>query len=101
MTFLGSARQVKAFLVSVEKRGLHYKVVSLSDASFSPNSLLGGLTEKQGKTIALAYELGYYDVPRRITSEELAVKANLGSSTVVEHLRKAKKRLLAQILNES
>lgn len=83
LTFLGSARQVKAFLANVEKRGLHYKVLSLSDASFSPTSLLGILTEKQQKAIALAYKLGYYDVPRRISSEELAIKAKLGISTVV------------------
>jgi predicted DNA binding protein len=101
LTFLGSARQVKTFLTNVEKRGLDHRVVSISDANFSPGSLLGSLTDKQRRAITLAYRLGYYDVPRKINSEHLAEKANLGSSTVVEHLRKAERRLLAQIMAES
>lgn len=101
LTFIGSAKQVKAFLENHQKQGLHYKVVSLTDVSFSPNSLLMRLTKKQRKAITMAYNLGYYDVPRRINSEQLAEKAKLGSSTMVEHLRKAERRLLAQILSES
>jgi predicted DNA binding protein len=41
--------------------------------------------------------MGYYDIPRKITSEELAERLGLVGSTVVEHLRKAEQRLMTQL----
>jgi predicted DNA binding protein len=48
-----------------------------------------------------AFEQGYYETPRRISSQELAKRLNLKSSTLVEHRRKAEQRLLARIIEES
>jgi len=42
--------------------------------------------------------MGYYDVPRRTDSEMVAKALELDKSTVVEHLRKAEKRLLKQVI---
>jgi HTH DNA binding domain len=100
-TFLGTQRQVGEFLGAAEQKGLQCKVISLTDADFGPDSLLNRLTEKQRKVLVSAYRLGYYDVPRRISSAELAESLSLRGATVVEHLRKAERRLLAGILNES
>ena len=73
----------------------------LTEANFSPDSLLSKLTEKQRKVLFAAYKLGYYDLPRRINSEKLAEKLNIGNSTLGEHLRKAERRLLIHILAEA
>lgn len=99
-SFVGSQRQVKAILDGAEQRGLRYRVVLLSDADFAEDSLLHRLTEKQRRILILAYKLGYFDVPKRINSDELAARLNLTGSTVVEHLGKAEHRLLAGILGE-
>jgi hypothetical protein len=101
ITFVGSQRNAKNILGQLEKRGLSYKVVSLTDADFAPDSLLNRLTEKQRNTLISAYKLGYYDVPRKINSEKLANHLNLRGATVVEHLRKAEHRLVSGILSES
>jgi hypothetical protein len=98
LTFLGSAKQVKDYLKKVESKGLHYKLVSLTDAKFSPDSPLARLTEKQQTVLTTAFSLGYYDVPRRISSAQLARKLNLVSSTLVAHRRKAERRLIADVL---
>ena len=82
----------------IDAIGMHYRVVQLTDANFSPISPLNQLTEKQQKVLIAAYKLGYYDIPRKITSEELAKKLGLVDSTVVEHLRKAEQHLISQIL---
>jgi predicted DNA binding protein len=42
--------------------------------------------------------LGYYEVPRKISSEELSSHLNADKSTVVEHLRKAEKKLIDGII---
>jgi hypothetical protein len=99
--YLGNNKQVGEFLEKVTALGIRFKVVLLTDANFSPDSPLNKLTEKQKKVLMAAYKLGYYDIPRRINSEELAKKLNIGSSTFGEHLRKAERSLLIHILAEA
>ncbi len=98
---IGDQKQVREIIAGVEKRGLDYRVISLTDADFSPNSPLNRLTQKQRDILISAFKLGYYDVPRKINSNVLANHFGLRSATVVEHLRKAEKRLISAILNES
>jgi hypothetical protein len=100
ISFLGSTRQVGDFLEKIGAKGIRFKVVMLSDASFSPDSPLNRLTEKQREVLITAYKLGYYDIPRRINSDQLAEKLGIVNSTLVEHLRKAERRLLAQVLEQ-
>ena len=58
------------------------------------------IEEKQREVLITAYKLGYYDIPRRINSDQLAEKLGIVNSTLVEHLRKAERRLLAQVLEQ-
>jgi len=101
VTLLGSSSQVKGFLANLSKQTLvKYRIASLTDARFPPNSPIGRLTDKQRRVLVAAYRLGYYDVPRRITSEELARKLDLVKSTLSAHVRKAERRLLTEMLSE-
>lgn len=100
VAFLGNAKQVRGVLSSLDRAKARYRLVSLMNARFSPNSLLGRLTERQRAVLLKGYELGYYDVPRRISSEQLAQRIGLAKSTLVEHRRKAERRLLAEVLSE-
>jgi hypothetical protein len=99
-TFLGNAKQIRELLSGVKKTGIRYKVVSLIEAKFLPSSPLNRLTAKQRKVIITAYKLGYYDLPRRINSKELAERLKIRGSTFVVHRRKAERRLLSEILRE-
>ena len=100
-TLLGSSSQVKRYLGDLSKQTLvKFRIASLTDARFPPNSPMGRLTEKQRRVLVTAYRLGYYDVPRRISSEELAKKLNLVKSTFSAHVRKAERRLLSDLLSE-
>jgi predicted DNA binding protein len=99
-TFVGTQRAMKEILVNAEKGRLQYNVVSIGDADFAEDSLLSRLTDKQRRILVLAYKLGYFDVPKRINSDELAQRFNLTGSTVVEHLAKAEHRLIAGIIDE-
>ncbi|MCJ7762162.1 helix-turn-helix domain-containing protein [Candidatus Bathyarchaeota archaeon] len=98
---MGDAKQVKALLELFEKGKMQHRVVSVTDAKVALHSPLSSLTEKQRRVLVTAFESGYYDLPRKISSQELAKKLNLRSPTVVEHRRKAERRLLAGILSES
>ncbi|MGD0328850.1 MAG: helix-turn-helix domain-containing protein [Nitrososphaeria archaeon] len=99
VALLGDNNQVEEFLEFVEKAGT-FRVVSLMDAKFLPSSPVNRLTGKQRDAIILAFKLGYFDTPRKISSEQLATKLGLASSTLAIHLRRAERRLLAEMLNE-
>jgi len=99
--FLGDPKQIKLLLAEVEKMGISFRVISLTDAKFSHESPLNELTEKQREVIVSAFDHGYYETPRRVNSQDLAKKLKLKSSTFVEHRRKAEQRLLAKIIKES
>jgi hypothetical protein len=100
-TFIGTQKQIKSIFEGAEKRRLKYRVMSLTDADFAEDSLLNRLTEKQRKVLLLAFKLGYFDVPKKINSDELATRLRLTGSTVVEHLNKAEHRLLTGIIIEN
>ena len=99
--FLVYEKQVETLLGKIEKIGVRFKIVSLIDAKFSYRSPISCLTEKQKKAAILAYKSGYYDTPRKTSTRQLAKKLGLVSSTLTVHLRKAERRLLANMLKES
>jgi len=100
MTYLGSGKQIKRFLDMVERVGVKYRVASLTDARFGLDSPLSRLTDKQRRVLVTAYRLGYYDEPRRISSLELARRMKITSSTLINHRRRAERRLLAELVGK-
>lgn len=62
--------------------------------------LMPKLSKGQKWAIQLAYRNGYYAYPRKITLEQLAKIAKVGTSTFQEHLRKAELRLLPEIIEQ-
>ena len=95
---LGDVEGIKKMLDGIEEAAVSYRIHELTDAKIPPNSPMSSLTDRQREILVEAYERGYYDVPRRINSEELASTLKLDKSTVVEHLRKAENRLVTQIV---
>jgi len=99
VSFVGKSSKISKFLEKMERAKVRYKVLSLTNARFSADSPLSKLTDKQRTILLSAYNLGYYDIPRRFHSEHLAKKHNLGRSTVAEHLRKAEQRLISEAIS--
>jgi hypothetical protein len=100
ITSLGSVYQIRATLKMLERLGIHHRIVSLTDAKFSPDSPLNALTEKQRRILIASYKLGYYDLPRKVSSRQVSEKLGLHKSALATHRRKAELRLLAAILSE-
>lgn len=60
----------------------------------STGALFGGLTRKQVQALVFAVENGYYQVPKKVTTEEMASKLNVPRTTYEEHLRKAEGKVI-------
>jgi len=58
-----------------------------------------GVDDRQREVIKTASEAGYYEVPREATVTEVAAEFDLDSSTVVEHLQRAGRNLMAHHLD--
>lgn len=64
-------------------------------------SHLDELTRRQLEVLQLAHEKGYYEVPRRASTGELAMALDLDASTVSEHLQRAERNLLRRLLQNT
>ncbi len=83
------------------------KVISRNSLSGSPvrdtfaisaNGLLGGLTKKQSLALRTALVRGYYDIPKRVSTDEIAKNLGLPRTTFEEHLRKAESKAMRGIM---
>jgi predicted DNA binding protein len=79
------------FLQRLHKQGVAYKIADLS-----PLATQKGITTRQQKVLRSALELGYYDYPKRISTEELASKLGIKPGTVAEILRRAEKNVITR-----
>ena len=55
-----------------------------------------GLTDQQYEALRIAYELGYFEIPRRASLEEVAAELGISASSVSERLRRAETELIEE-----
>ncbi len=70
------------------------------EASYSAESEYS-LTAKQEEALRLAYNKGYYDIPKRADVRELCVLAGISRSTYDVSLRTAEKKVISKFLTAS
>jgi predicted DNA binding protein len=75
------------------------KDLKIQKVEYKECDILADLTNDQKKILNLATKFGYYDYPRKITSEELAEKIGINKDIILENLRKAEKRIITRALN--
>lgn len=77
--------------------GVRLELEQLSEYDPESQELSAMLTDRQREILDTAVEVGYYEVPRRATHEDIAAALDLSTTTVGEHLRKIEARLLSEI----
>jgi len=92
VSFLGNSETVKAYLNLLKSFGISYKATFQTPNQFQGD--LSCLTKRQKDVVFAARKHGYYDYPRKISSQELAEQLGISKSTMLEHLRKAEKRMI-------
>jgi hypothetical protein len=96
---VGKEDEIRKLLHYTNKWGGNsFKILGLTSIDTKGESLLSKLTLRQRQMLLTAYALGYYDVPRRISSDDLSRHLDVDKSTIVEHLRKAERKLIGGII---
>jgi predicted DNA binding protein len=98
ISVLGDQKDLEKIIELIKPNAERIINMTFKRAAYQKKDVLSVLTEKQKETIIAAFDHGYYDYPKKITSEELSKKVNISKGTLMEHLRKAEGRLLREIL---
>lgn len=80
---------IPSFLQSLHTKGIIYKIADIT--KIAPKKTL---TTRQERVLKSAFELGYYDYPKKVSTEELSHSLNIAASTVAEILRRAERRII-------
>lgn len=75
------------------------KDLKIQKLEYKECDILSSLTSDQKKILNFANKFGYYDYPRKITSEELSEKIGIDRDIILESLRKAEKCIISKALN--
>lgn len=98
VSFISSQKDMMGFVEMVKAKIGKVVNMTFKQSTYEKKDLLSILTEKQREIMSAAYHNGYYDIPKRIGSEALAEKLGLSKPTLLEHLRKAERRIFTELL---
>ncbi len=91
-----SGEAIPRFLQTLHDSGVDYKISEIS--KLSPKK---DLTSRQEKVLKSALELGYFDYPKRVSTEELSAQLGVAPSTLNEILRRAERRIISGYFEET
>ena len=97
--FIGNNIECRMIMQRLAEQGVFFKVVELSIIKENGNNK--GITGKQELVVKVAYELGYFDYPKKVNIRELAELFKLTPATISEEIRKGLKKILGQYFQES
>lgn len=97
LTLRGPAAELAACAEAFEEDvpGAQQQVALAASPDVLPAAAGPDLSRRQREVLERAVEFGYYELPRRISIEELASHMGLSRSTVSEHLQRGEAVLLA------
>ena len=107
--FQASPREVQVVLLATEaalprvrplltELGAPYRVKSVRSMPAGALQPLAGLTPRQRNMLGIAYGLGYYDSPARVSLDRVAALVGISKAAVSKHLRTAERKVLTAIL---
>jgi predicted DNA binding protein len=86
------------FTVSVEHKH-EIETVTHDAPLLTLDGVLPDLSPRQRETFAVAYDHGYYEIPRETTTAEIAETVGIERRTAEEHLRRAENKLIEALID--
>ena len=98
VSMVGENSELKRLLEGLDEAGQPFKIISLGNFTGKADSPLLSLTLQQSRVLRLAQTMGYYDIPRRSSTQDLAHILGMDKGTVGDHLRRAEKHIFMSLL---
>jgi len=97
-TIVGTEADIQA-AVDDAPDGVEVTVESVGGGPVATDGAVGRLSPRQRDAVETALRLGYYDVPRDATVEDVARELDCATATASEHLRKAESKLIRSLFD--
>lgn len=97
VSLVGDQEDLSKGIDAYESAGLSVYLQRIADYD-GPRTPLDALTRRQREILRTAFNLGYFDVPRQVSTADVAEELDLDGSTVAEHLQRAERNLLSELL---
>lgn len=97
-TVIGEQSTLREALDDIPE-GVDVDVRRVGEYSPQDDRVLANLTDRQREVLRVAARLGYYDVPRSATHDEVADSLGCAPSTASEHLRKIESKIVDVLLD--
>ena len=94
---MGERKNLSDFIEMMRMVGTIRKM-AFRRAAYQKADILTVLTEKQRAVMLAAFQNGYYDYPKKISSKQLCEKVSISKPTLLQHMRKAEGRILKEIM---
>jgi len=85
--------QFDTFRSNLSEQGFSYSLLELTEPN-EPRAAVTDLTPRQHEVLVAAWEQGYYEIPRNISSDELANDLGISHQTLSELLRRGTNKLI-------
>jgi len=85
---------IKMVTKTLKDLSIPFEVKKISSFKKNGDSPFDRLTIQQARILRLAYVEGYYDIPRKIRTEQLANLLQMEKGNAGEHLRRAEKNIM-------
>ncbi len=97
LSLVGSQDAISGMIEEYQRAGVSPNLQRLGDYE-GDEAPMENLTERQREVIRTAYDLGYFEIPREASTDDIAAELDVDPSTVTEHLQRAERNLLTQHL---
>ena len=97
ISMMGERKNLSDFVEMIKNAGTIRKM-SFRRAAYQRADILAVLTDKQKEVMVAAFQNGYYDFPKKISSKKLCGKVSISKPTLLQHMRKAEGRILKEIM---
>ena len=97
ISMMGERKNLSDFVEMMRNAGTIRKM-SFRRAAYQRADILAVLTDKQREVMVAAFQNGYYDFPKKISSRQLCQKVSISKPTLLQHMRKAEGRILKEIM---
>jgi len=98
VNLVGPPKDVKRLLEFLEGWGSDLEIIAVKDYNTRDRGILTVLTDRQLSVLKTAYELGYFERPKKMDSRDIAYKLGISHATFLAHVRKSEKRILTALL---